>query len=124
MRGDQSAPRARRTGLIIFMTLCHRRGVVQEMRCLLPIDDVTNLRRRKRERERKRADDSTLLVLLTTTCHPVTGIYTVAFYFASFLPYYLLRRLGELMDVDITDEEGHGKRDDGDEKDETVHEIY
>lgn len=47
MRGDQSAPRAHRTGLIIFMTLCHRRGVVQEMRCLLPIDDVTNLRQER-----------------------------------------------------------------------------
>lgn len=75
----------------------------------------------------KRARDSTLLVLLTTTCHPVTGIHPVAFYFSSFLPYYLLRddrRLGELMDVDIMNERGHGKGDDGDDKDETVHEIY
>lgn len=37
MREDQSAPRAHRTRLIIFMTLRHRRGVVREMRYLLPI---------------------------------------------------------------------------------------
>lgn len=75
----------------------------------------------------KRACDSTLLVLLTTTCHPVTGIHPVAFYFSSSLPYYLLRddrRLGELMGVDIMNERGHGKGDDGDDKDETVHKIY
>lgn len=28
------------------------------------------------------------------------------------------------MDVDITNERGHGKGDDGDDKDETIHEIY
>lgn len=28
------------------------------------------------------------------------------------------------MDVDIMNERGHGKGDDGDDKDETIHEIY
>lgn len=52
MREDQSAPRAHRTRLIIFMTLRHGRGVVREMRYLLPCRRrVTNL-----HRERERSD--------------------------------------------------------------------
>lgn len=108
MREDQSAPRAHRTGLIIFMTLCHRRGVVQEMRCLLPIDDVTNLRR-----EREHA-------IQPSSCYwqrPVTPwpeyIPSPFISRRSYLITYCDdRRLGELMDVDIMNERGHGKGND------------
>jgi len=37
MREDQSALRAHRMRLIIFMTLRHGRGVIREMRYLLPV---------------------------------------------------------------------------------------
>jgi len=59
MREDQSAPRARRTRLIIFMTLRHGRGDVREMRYPPSRRRVTNLHR-ERERSNPRATDTDL----------------------------------------------------------------
>lgn len=85
MRGDQSAPRAHRTGLIIFMTLPRTRGC--------SADEMPHPRRRRRRRitnlrQEREGNDIPPTVLVTTTCRLVTGISpSAAFYFASCSPF-------------------------------------
>lgn len=95
MRGDQSALRAHRTELIIFMTLPR---TVQEMRCPLPPSFLSSSSSPYNEsspgEQRKRDRAATTLQPCyspTTTCRLVTGIVRRLLFFAScssFITYY------------------------------------
>jgi len=111
MREDQSAPRAHRTGLIIFMILCHGcGGSPRWWDTSFPSSCNESLPRKRAVRpssyhwQRPAASWPEYILLPFISRRPYLITYCDD------------RRLGELMDVDIENERKHGKRDDSDTK--------